>query len=80
VQKGKDVTATTEHSNLVFELKEYSNGEPWLMLAFDEPGLSCVKGNDFLGLEFRDSVTFKEAEEFRSLLHKMVKGMSLTRF
>ena len=71
--------ATTEHSDVVFELKEHGDGEPWLLAAFDNPGLSCVKGNDMLGLQFRDGVTFEQAKHFRSLLHKMVKGMSYTK-
>jgi hypothetical protein len=72
--------ATTEHTEVVFELKEGAYGTPWIMVNFDKPGLSCVKGNDFLGLTFSDGVTFKQAEEFKSLLRKMVKGMSLTKF
>jgi hypothetical protein len=71
--------ATTERSDVVFELKEFADGTPWLMANFDNPGLSCIKGNDFLGLEFRDGVTFDQAKEFRPMLHKMVKGISLTR-
>ncbi len=71
--------ATTERSDVVFELKEFGDGTPWLMANFHKPGLSCVKGNDFLGLEFRDGVTFEQAKEFRSTLHKIVKGMSLTK-
>jgi hypothetical protein len=71
--------APTERSDVVFELKESGEGTPWLMVNFDNPGLSCVRGNDFLGLEFRDGVTFEQASEFRSLLHKMVKGMSFTK-
>jgi hypothetical protein len=70
---------TTEHSDVVFELKEYGGGEPWLLATFDDPGLSCIKGNDMLGLQFRDSVTFEQAKEFRSLLHKMIKGMTYTK-
>jgi len=71
--------ATTEHSDAVFELKEYGGGEPWIMVNFDKPGLSCV-GDNMLGLQFRDGVTFEQAEEFRSLLHKMMRGMSYTKF
>jgi hypothetical protein len=71
--------ATTERSDVVFELKEFGDGTPWLMVNFDRPGLSCIKGNDFLGLEFRDGVTFGQASECRSLLHKKVKGMSFTK-
>jgi hypothetical protein len=71
--------ATTEHSDVVFELKEYGGGEPWLLAAFDKPGISCVKGNDMLGLEFRDGVTFVQAKEFTTLLHKFVKGISYTK-
>jgi hypothetical protein len=71
--------ATTEESDVVFELKESEGGAPSLMVNFEKPGLSCVKGNDFLSLRFRDSVTFEQAKEFRSQLHKMVKGMSLTK-
>ncbi|MHB1939178.1 MAG: hypothetical protein ACYCOR_21825 [Acidobacteriaceae bacterium] len=69
---------TTEHSDVVFELKEYGDGTPWLFAAFGKPGLSCV-GDNMLGLQFRDGVTFEQAKEFRSLLHKMVKGISYTR-
>ena len=72
--------ATTERSNVVFELKEFADGTPWLMANFENPGLSCIKRNDFLGLEFRDGVTFDQAKEFRSMLHKMVKGISFTKF
>jgi hypothetical protein len=50
-----------------------------LLAAFDKPGISCVKGNDMLGLEFRDGVTFVQAKEFRTLLHKFVKGISYTK-
>jgi hypothetical protein len=71
--------ATTERSDVVFEIKEFGDGTPWLMANFDAPGLSCIKGSDFLGLEFRDGVTFQQASEFRSLLHKMVKGVSFTK-
>jgi hypothetical protein len=71
--------ATTEHSDVVFELKEDSVGTPWLMVNFDKPGLSCVQGNDFIGFRFRETVTMEQAKEFRSLLHKMVKEMTLTR-
>jgi hypothetical protein len=71
--------ATTERSDVVFELKEFGDGTPWLMVNFDSPGFSCIKGNDFLGVEFRDGVTFEQANEFRAQLHKMVKGMSFTK-
>ena len=69
----------TERSDVVFELKEFADGTPWLMVNFYAPGLTCIKGNDFLALEFRDGVTFEQAKEFRTQLHKMVKGMSFTK-
>jgi len=72
--------ATTEHTGVVFELKEYGDGTPWLMANFDEPGLSCVKSSGFLGLQFREFVTFQQAQEFTTQMHKMIKGMSLTKF
>jgi hypothetical protein len=70
---------TTEHSDVVFELKEDVNGRPWLMVTFDGPGLTCVRDSDFLGLTFHKSVTIKQAEEFGTFLREMVRGMSLTR-
>ena len=70
--------AKSEYSDAMFELKEYGGGEPWLYVAFDNPGLSCI-GDGWLGIEFRDDVTFHEAKEFRTLLHKMVKGVSYTK-
>jgi hypothetical protein len=75
-----DEMATTEHTGVAFDLKESGDGTPWLMVNLDEPGLSCVKSSDFLGLQFREHVTFQEAQEFRSQLRQMVKGMSLTKF
>jgi hypothetical protein len=45
--------AATERSDVVFELKEFGDGTPWLMVNFDIRGLSCIKGNDFLVSEAR---------------------------
>jgi hypothetical protein len=51
-----------QYSDVTFELKEYEGGKPWLLAAFDDPGLSCI-GDDMLGLQFRDGVTFAQAKE-----------------
>jgi hypothetical protein len=37
--------AATERSDVVFELKEFGDGTPSLMVNFDSPRLSCIKGD-----------------------------------
>ncbi|HEY3627038.1 MAG TPA: hypothetical protein VGL00_12155 [Terracidiphilus sp.] len=72
--------ATTEHAGVTFTVKESADGTPWLMVDFDEPGLSFCKGSDFIGLRFSRRLTIEQAEAFKDRLNGMIEGMSFTKF
>lgn len=73
--------AFTEHTPISFTLKEGPNGEPWVMFEEGEPGLPVLKfGDAFLGLQFRDGVSFADAQRFTSEMRRMFDTLSYTKF
>lgn len=71
--------AKTDHAPCTFTLKEYGDGTPWVMVEFHEPGIPAV-GDGFLGLTFREGITFERAQEIARELRDNFQGMSHTRF
>jgi hypothetical protein len=73
--------ASTDHTDATFTLKEHGDGTPWVMIEPYQPGLSVLSRSDsFLGLEFRDGVTFAEAQALAGEIRRMLRGISHTRF
>ena len=71
--------AETNYSPFTFTLKEFGDGTPWIMCEPYKPGLP-VLGNGFLGLRFRDGVTFEQAKEIAEFLCDHFEGISYTWF
>jgi hypothetical protein len=55
------------------------DGTPWIMIEFDKPGIPGV-GDGFIGLTFREGVTFEQAKEIARELRENFQGMSHTQF
>ena len=73
--------ADTHHATVSFALKEGPRGEPWIMIEEDQPGLPVLKHGDvFLGLEFREGVSFEEAQRFTAEMRRMLGVLSYTKF
>jgi hypothetical protein len=73
--------AHTDHTPIRFTLKEHGDGEPWVMLEEEEPGLPVLKfGDAFLGLSFRPEIPFAEAEKFAHEMERMFDTLSYTKF
>lgn len=73
--------AYTDHTDVSFTLKEGSQGQPWIMIEEELPGLPILKpGDAFLGLRFRDEVSFTDAQRFTSELRRMIDSISYTKF
>ncbi len=73
--------AYTDHTEVSFTLKEHGRGEPWITLEPDAPGLPVLNpGDAFLGLQFRDGVTFAEAQRFVGEMNRMLVVLSYTKF
>lgn len=73
--------AYTDHTDVSFTLKEGPNGEPWVIIEQDEPGLPVLKfGDAFLGLQFREGISFEEAKSFTLQLNRMLDVLSYTKF
>jgi hypothetical protein len=71
--------AKTERARCVFEVKDTADGGFWVMLNIDRPGIG-LPSDGFLGFEFRQKMTMKEADDFGALLNRTLKDVSLTTF
>lgn len=73
--------AHTDHAHVSFTIKESGRGEPWVAFEIDQPGLPVLKfGDAFLGLQFRSSIPFAEAQAFTAEMRRMFDVISYTRF
>jgi len=69
----------TERATYVFAVKEFGDGEPWIMLERSGKGLD-VLGNGFVGLELREGTSLKEAEALADTLRRNVSALAYTKF
>lgn len=73
--------AYTDHADVVFALKEYGKGTPWIVLESRGPTLPVLEpGDAFLGLTFHDNVSFEEAQRLVQDMRTKVRGVSYTKF
>ncbi len=75
--------AETEHARVGFTFKEHPpRGETfWVSVEPDVPGLSVLKrGDAFLGLEFREGISFEQARAFAHEMERMFSHISYTKF
>jgi hypothetical protein len=63
--------AHTKHAGCVFEVKDRPDGTFWLTLSIDGPGIG-IRGNGFIGLEFRRKLTMREADDFAAMLNREI--------
>lgn len=74
--------ATTDRTPVTFTLKEDGNkGRPlWIMIEQDSPGLPVLTAGDaFLGLVFREGVTFEEAKGMAAQMRRMLACLTYTK-
>ena len=67
----------TDVTDCLFEVKDRSDGTFWIMVNPYKPGLPILE-NGFIGFEFREKMTMKEADDFARLLHEKIKSVSYT--
>jgi len=73
--------AHTDHADVAFVLKEHGDGTPWVLVEPRGPTLPVLeRGDGFLGLTFRDDVSFEEAQRFVQEMRKKLRGVSYTKF
>jgi hypothetical protein len=73
------VKAKTDHTSCTFTVKEHDDGTPWIMIEFDQPGISALE-NGFLGMKFRPGITIRQAEQIAEKLCDQFAGISYTHF
>ena len=71
--------AETDYSRCTFTTKEGLDGEPWIMVELDAPGIPALR-DGFLGLTFRERVPIEEADRIARELRIYFEGISHTRF
>lgn len=69
----------TDHTKCTFTVKEYADGEPWIMVEFYEPGIPALR-DGFLSIRFRGRVPIKEAERIAGELRDNFEGIGYTHF
>jgi hypothetical protein len=67
----------TDRANYLFVVKEYDNGEPWIMMERRHHGLGIFR-RGFLGFELEDGTSLKEAEKLAAALNAHIKSVSYT--
>lgn len=71
------INSKTERASYVFTIKEYSDGTPWIMFEPSDENLESI-GQGFLGFDFRDDVSFEEAQKIAELLRNKISSVSFT--
>lgn len=71
--------AQTDYSRCTFTTKESADGEPWIMVEFDAPGIPALS-NGFIGLTFRERVPIEEADRVARELRINFEGITHTHF
>ncbi len=73
-------TAKTERVVVTFHVREYGNGQPWILVEPDAgKNLSCV-GNGCLGLDLKEGTSYAKAREIARFLNENLVQVSHTRF
>jgi hypothetical protein len=67
----------TVRAQFVFAVKEFSHGEPWVMLERQGEGLE-VFGHGFLGLELKRGTSLEDAQRVAATLQALVENVSYT--
>jgi len=79
--------AETDYSTCGFTVKEHAprgtppQADPWIMVETDSLGLKVLRAGDaFLGLECREGVTLEEASGLAHEMHRLLVGITCTKF
>jgi hypothetical protein len=74
--------SSTDEARVSFKFVEgRGGGTPRVLLEVDEPGLPALqRGDSFLGLHFREGVTFEEARAFAHQMDRLLDSISHTTF
>jgi hypothetical protein len=76
----------SEYAACDFKITEHSptpdgTALPWILIQVDAPGLKVLRAGDaFLGLEFREGVTFEDAKRLAHEMDRLISGISCTKF
>jgi hypothetical protein len=74
-------SAFTEHTSVSFTIKEGPSGQLWVLFEEGEPGLPVLKfGDAFLGLVFREGISFADAKQFTAEMRRKFDTLSFTKF
>jgi hypothetical protein len=58
-------------------VKEFGDGTPWLVVEISSEAFPTL-GQDFIGLEFRNDITYEQAKEFAKVLNDRIEHISIT--
>ncbi len=73
-------SAKTERVRVTFHVREYGNGQPWIVIEPDAgKNLSCV-GAGCLGFDLKEGTSHAKAREVARFLNENVMQVSHTRF
>lgn len=73
------VKSKTERAYYVFAIKQYADGTPWIMLEQSGENLSILD-QGFLGLDFKEGISFEEAQKIAELLEDKIDTVKFTSF
>jgi hypothetical protein len=71
-------TSRTDRSKYHYEVKEYADGQPWIMgEPLEGPDLP-IPGQWFLGFDLTEGTTLEQAEEVAAFMNRHLTAISLT--
>lgn len=69
----------TDRAQYIVSVKEYENGEPWLMFDWlDGENLPLLR-NGFMGIDLREGTTLEQAKELAGKINDLMVGISYTK-
>jgi hypothetical protein len=67
----------TDRGAYLFVVKEYADGEPWIMMERQDQGIEILQ-RGFLGFELKNGTPLMEAEKLAVTLSALIKSVSYT--
>lgn len=73
-------TTTTHRAKVKFYVKEYGEGQPWIVVEPDDGKNLPFVGDGFLGIDLPEGTSYERAREIAKFLNKNIAAISHTWF